>query len=44
MAEDRLLPAINNSSKEEEIIVTGISCHDQIGDLSNKNQNILLKF
>ena len=43
MAEDRLLPAINNSSKEEEIIVTGISCHDQIGDLSNKKPKYLVE-
>ena len=27
---DRLLPAIENSNEKEEIIVTGISCHDQI--------------
>ncbi|GIS30625.1 MAG: hypothetical protein Ct9H90mP2_10080 [Dehalococcoidia bacterium] len=40
---DRLLPAINNSSKEEEIIVTGISCHDQIGDLSNKKPKYLVE-
>jgi len=43
MAEDRLLPAINNSTKEEEIIVTGISCHDQIGDLSNKKPKYLVE-
>ncbi|MBK90501.1 MAG: oxidoreductase [Chloroflexi bacterium] len=43
MAEDRLLPTINNSSENEEIIVTGISCHDQIKDLSNKNPKYLVE-
>ena len=32
MANDRLLPAIENSEDNQEIIVTGISCHDQIKD------------
>ena len=43
MAEDRLLPSINNSNESQEIIVTGISCHDQIKDLSNKNPKYLVE-
>ena len=43
MAEDRLLPTINNSNESQEIIVTGISCHDQIKDLSNKNPKYLVE-
>ena len=43
MANDRLIPAINNSEKNQEIIVTGISCYDQIKDLSNKNPKYLIE-
>ena len=43
MASDRLIPAINNSEKNQEIIVTGISCYDQIKDLSNKNPKYLIE-
>ena len=43
MANDRLLPAIENSEEEQEIIVTGISCHDQIKDLSNKTPKYLVE-
>ncbi|MEC7837278.1 MAG: FAD-linked oxidase C-terminal domain-containing protein [Chloroflexota bacterium] len=43
MAEDRLLPSINNSEESQEIIVTGISCHDQINDLSDKKARYLVE-
>ena len=43
MAEDRLLPSINNSEERQEIIVTGISCHDQINDLSDKKARYLVE-
>jgi len=43
MAEDRLLPSIENSEKDQEIIVTGISCHDQINDLSVKKSRYLVE-
>ena len=43
MAEDRLLPSIENSKENQEIIVTGISCHDQIKDLSHKKPKYLVE-
>jgi len=43
MAEDRLLPSINNSEERQEIIVTGISCYDQINDLSDKKARYLVE-
>ena len=43
MANDRLLPAIENSEENQEIIVTGISCHDQIKDLSSKTPKYLVE-
>ena len=43
IAEDRLLPNLRKSKENQEIVVTGISCHDQIKDLSNKNPRYLVE-
>ena len=36
IAEDRLIPAINNSAADTVIAVSGVSCHHQIEDFSNR--------
>lgn len=41
IAEDRLIPGVNNTSSDTVIAVSGISCHHQIEDFSNrKTKNI----
>ena len=43
IAEDRLLPYINNLDNETEIAITGVSCRHQIEDFSNSNPKHVLE-
>ena len=43
IAEDRLIPYINNMKKNTQIAITGVSCRHQIKDFSNQNPKHILE-